>query len=525
MTMRTSLTALCFAAAAIGSSIDLYNLHQLPDEGFGGRGRHIASWSRHMAMAVGYTHDAADVHGAAAWPLITDSGPGPLVNLPTPADSLYSTAASYVQLVDGRYLIVGQWTEPSGMRRSSIWVNSTAAPLTYQGMALPQVPGSTGSEAHDILNLPNGGVAIVGHDWPIVNGVPVWIASVWRISTTGQITELLLPKPAGTGWSKAYSIAHELLLEDLVKIVGSVQETPNGPWRACTWRLNLSTGQATFRYIGKGQAESYAYRISPNGANAVGWLEDRDGTEFSAFWELRQSFPQTNLRREGRLYGIDDRGYFVGTQRHSNLMVDGLIGHVNYRETAFNFSSLVKDWGGLTLADHLWCRAADGQVTGCTTWGTSYLPIAGVPTGEHGFDDVTVRRGFNTKGDPVAHVLAKKDGEAADIRAQQNRVSLDGVILSAPVGFQGASLRIDLEIEGDNEVGGRVDVFNWQTGEYEQAAAPFAMRVNETVTNLSWATFPSSWRSPSGEIRFRINFLTDDRRDVVSVDRLTFTTQ
>ena len=52
MKLRIGLTALSLSAAAFSGAIDLYNLYQLPDHGNGGRGRHIASWGRHMAMAV-----------------------------------------------------------------------------------------------------------------------------------------------------------------------------------------------------------------------------------------------------------------------------------------------------------------------------------------------------------------------------------------------------------------------------------------------------------------------------------------
>jgi hypothetical protein len=45
--------------------------------------------------------------------------------------------------------------------------------------------------------------------------------------------------------------------------------------------------------------------------------------------------------------------------------------------------------------------------------------------------------------------------------------------------------------------------------------------VNETVTN-SWATFPSDYRSSSGEVRFRLIVQPPDRRDVVKVNAIVF---
>jgi hypothetical protein len=522
MKLRFGLTALCISAAAMSGAINLYNLHKLPDHGLGGRARHIASWGRHLAMAVGYVDDTEAERSAQFWPQITAAGPGPGLDLPTPDPTRPSTAASYIQLLDGRYMIVGQWTEPSGMRRSSIWLNSTAEPLTYNGMALPQVPTSTGSEAHDIINVPGGGVVIVGHDWPVIeNGPIVWIASVWRISPTGQVQETILPKPPGTGWSKALSVGQDISQPGLLSIVGSVQEVPGGPWRACMWRFNPATGQSTFRNMGSGPLESYGYRISPSGANSVGWLEDANGTEFSAFWAMRQGFPQTNLNLMGRLYGINDGGYYVGALIDNLSMRDGLIGNVRSSQGPFEFSGLVRDWGGLTAADHLYCVAADGQVAGCTTIvpGVSYQPLAGVPTGDHGPDTYGVSRGQIT-GETPAVALMQIDNKSLDIRAQQGRIILDTAIFSAPIGFDDAEITVALTDPGTTN--GQLLAFNWSTHEYESAALPFSFGVSQPVTGYGWATFPSSWRSSSGEVRFRLILEPQMRRDIVKINAITF---
>jgi hypothetical protein len=498
-------------------------LHQLPHHGFGGRGRHIASFDRTMALAVGYTYDASHVQHAAVWPEITNTGGGTLNDLPTPDPTRPSTGASYSELADGSYLLVGQWTESSGMRRAAIWRNTPSMLWSYTGMALPQAPGSTGSEAHDVVAFPNGGAAVVGHDWPTINGVIQWIASVWRISPTGEIQETFLPKPLGTGWSKALSVGQDVSQPGLLTVVGSIQETPGGPWRACMWRYNAMTDEAAFRYMGNASMEDWAYRTSLNGMYSVGWREDGEGNEYPTFWEMRQGFPQTTLNLEGRLYGINDRGYFVGTQVDGLLMRDGLVGNIQTGNNTFPFSSLVKDFGGLQLADHLYCAAADGQLTGCTTSGASYLPFAAVPTGDHGPDASDVIRGQITGESGATVNLMQPDGNTLDVRAQQGRVVLDTSILSAPLGFDEASISITLDTTGPGTTEGKLIVFDTSTQRYVPTGLSFSWGANQTASG-SWATFPSSWRSSSGEVRFRLILEPQGRRDIVSIDAITFKT-
>jgi hypothetical protein len=153
------------------------------------------------------------------------------------------------------------------MLTAAAWINSSYMHLEYISLDLTAAPGSTGSEALDVVELANGGAVISGTDWfTDVFGRPTWLAVIWIVSPTGQVTERMLPVPPGTGWATARAFGESLNTSaDAIRVVGQIQQIPNGPWRACRWQVNLLTGNAQFGYIDRNGDETYAYRMASLG--------------------------------------------------------------------------------------------------------------------------------------------------------------------------------------------------------------------------------------------------------------------
>ncbi len=519
-----ALCALFMLVAGRSGAVDIYRVYALDDHGLGSRGRHIQSWSGTLAAAVGDVQLSGGIKRAAIWPQITDTDGGPMIELPTPNPLGDSSAASYARLEDGRYLIVGYSIAGSDMSMASMWINSALMPWQYSASALPMQPGSTGAEALDVAALPNGGAIAVGSDWPVRNGFVYWDASLWLISPGGGVQQRILPVPDGSGWSLAYSVSVWEQDPLVAVVVGRTQNELGGPWHACIWRVNLISQTVQFRYMDNpnNPTESFGYRADPDSQFAIGWDRTSEG-DFGKLWRLRQGFPDVTLPFNSRLYGANSGGYLVGWQERTAGDRRGLVSHVKYLSNQqFDFLDLLENEGTFANYFHLLCNAEDGQITGCGLQSDypggpdKMRAIAGQPTGRHGADEIEVRRGQIANGD-IQHTYAPDD-ESLVIRAQGGRVVVDSSFLSPPLGFLGGDLFLSLDIAGQEMTHGIVHAFDWASRMFVPTGMQFQANEDNPTHVLSWATFPSSWRSPSGEVRFRLQLATPVRRQVLGID-------